>query len=66
VQRKVFVPKREEVKREWIKVHIEKLHEFYLSPNNIRVMQWRKRKCTRHRAPWINLMERHHLENHLE
>jgi len=66
VQRKVFVAKREEVTRDWIKVHIAKLHDSYLSPNNVRVMQWRRRKYTRHRTRWINLMERHYLENHLE
>ena len=43
-------------------MHFEKLHDLYLSPNNIRVMQWR-RKCTRHRARWVNLMERDYLEN---
>lgn len=63
MQRKVFVPKREEVTRDWIKVHIEKLHDLYLSPNNIRAMQWRRRKCTRRRARWVNLMERNYLEN---
>jgi len=26
-------------------------------------MQWRRRKCTRHRARWVNLMERDCLEN---
>lgn len=63
MQRKLFVPKKEEVTRDWIKVHIEKLHDLYLSPNNISVMQWRRRKCTRHRARWVNLMERDYLEN---
>jgi hypothetical protein len=57
------VPKREEVTRDWIKVHIQKLHDLYLSPNNIRVMKWRRRKCTRHRTRWANLMERDYLEN---
>jgi len=60
------VSKREEITRDWIKVHIEKLHDSYLSPNNMRVMQWRRRKCRRHRTRWINLMERHYLESHLE
>jgi hypothetical protein len=26
-------------------------------------MQWRRRKCTRHRARWVNTMERNYLEN---
>jgi hypothetical protein len=26
-------------------------------------MQWRRRKCTRHRARWVNVMERDYLEN---
>ena len=57
------MPEREEVTRDWIKEHIEKLHDLCLSPNNIKVMQWRRRKCTRHRARWVNLIEKDYLEN---
>jgi hypothetical protein len=31
-------------------MHNKELHDLYLSPNSIRVKQWRRRRCRRHRA----------------
>jgi hypothetical protein len=35
--RKIFEPKRDEVTREWRKLHKEELYDLYSSPNLIRV-----------------------------
>jgi hypothetical protein len=45
VLRRIFGPKREEVTREWRKLHSEKFHNLYSSPNIIRqiisrIMRW--------------------------
>jgi len=37
VLRRIFGPKRDEVTREWRKLHKEGLYELYSSPNIIRV-----------------------------
>jgi hypothetical protein len=39
VLRRIFGPKREEVAREWRRLHNEELHNLYASPNIIRVMK---------------------------
>jgi hypothetical protein len=39
VLRRIFGPKREEVTGGWRKVHDEKLHNLYNSPNIIRVIK---------------------------
>jgi hypothetical protein len=36
VLRRIFGPKRDEVTREWRKLHSEELHNLYSSPNIIR------------------------------
>jgi hypothetical protein len=38
VMRKIFGPKRDEVKGEWRKLH-EELHDLYSSPNIVRVIK---------------------------
>ena len=38
VLRRVFGPKRDEVTREWRKLHNEELNDWYSSPNIIRVI----------------------------
>jgi hypothetical protein len=37
--RRIFVPKRDEVMVEWIKLHNEELRDLYLSPNKIRMIK---------------------------
>jgi hypothetical protein len=39
VLRRIFGPKRDEVTGEWRKLHNEKLHNFYSSPNIIRTIK---------------------------
>jgi len=39
VLRIIFVPKREEVKGEWRKLHNEELNYLYCSPNIVRVIK---------------------------
>jgi hypothetical protein len=42
VLRRIFGPKRDEVTREWRKLHIEELNDLYCSPNNVRVIKSRR------------------------
>jgi hypothetical protein len=37
--RRIFGPKRDEVTREWIRLHNEELYDLYWSPNVIRVVK---------------------------
>jgi hypothetical protein len=37
--RGIFGPKRDEVTREWRKLHNEELNDLYCSPNVVRVMK---------------------------
>jgi hypothetical protein len=39
---RIFEPKRDEVTGGWRKLHNEKLHNFYSSPNIIRVIKSRR------------------------
>jgi len=43
VLRRIFKPKREEVRGGWRNLHNEKLHDLYSSPNVIRVIKLRMR-----------------------
>jgi hypothetical protein len=43
VLRRIFGPKRDEVTAEWRKLHNEKLHDLYSSPNIVRVIKSRMR-----------------------
>jgi hypothetical protein len=50
VLRRIFGPKRDEVTGEWRKLHNEKLHIVYSSPNIIRQIKLRRMKCAGHVA----------------
>jgi hypothetical protein len=44
VLRRIFVPKRDEVKGEWRNIHNYELHDLYSSPNIVQVIKWRRMK----------------------
>jgi len=50
VLRRVFGSKRDEVTREWKKLHNEELNDLYFSPHIIRVIESRKMKWAGHVA----------------
>jgi hypothetical protein len=50
VQRRIFVPKRNEVTGEWRKLHNEELHNLYSSPDIIRHVKLRRMRWAGHVA----------------
>ena len=50
VLRRIFGPKRNEVAREWRKLHNEELNDLYCSPNIVRVIKSRKMRWAGHVA----------------
>jgi len=50
VLRRIFGPKRDEVTREWRKLHKEELHDLYPSTNIFRVRKWRRIRWAGHLA----------------
>jgi hypothetical protein len=50
VLRKIFGPKRDEVSREWGKLHNEELHDLYSSPSIIRTIKSRRMRWAEHVA----------------
>jgi hypothetical protein len=48
--RRIFRPKRDEVSREWMKLHNEELNDLYSSPNIVRVIKSRIIRSTAHVA----------------
>jgi hypothetical protein len=49
VLRRIFGPKRDEVTGGWRKLHNEELHNFYSSPDIIRMIKSRKKR-------WVGLV----------
>jgi hypothetical protein len=45
---RIFGPKRNEVTGDWIKLHNEKLHNLYSSPNIIRMFKSRRMRWAGH------------------
>jgi len=50
VLRRVFGPRRDEVTREWRRLHNEELNDLYCSPNIVRVIKCRRMRWTGHVA----------------
>jgi hypothetical protein len=50
VLRRIFGPKRDEVTGDWRKLHNEELHNFYSSPNIIRMIKSRRMRWAGHVA----------------
>jgi hypothetical protein len=50
VLRRIFGPKRDEVRGVWRKLHNEELHNFYISPSIIRMIKSRGKRCAGHVA----------------
>jgi hypothetical protein len=50
VLRRIFGPKRDEMTDEWRKLHNEEVHDFYSSPNIIRIIKSRRMRWVGHVA----------------
>jgi hypothetical protein len=48
--RRIFVPKRDDVRERWIKLHNEELHNLNFSPNIVRVIKSRRMRWAGHVA----------------
>jgi hypothetical protein len=50
VLRRIFGPKRDDVAGDWRKLHNDELHNFYSSPNIIRMIKSRRMRWAGHVA----------------
>jgi len=50
VLRRIFGPRRDEVKGEWRRLRNEELNDMYSSPNIVRVIKSRRMRCAGHVA----------------
>jgi len=50
VLRRIFGPKRDEVRRDWKKLHNEEIHDLYCSPNILQVINSRRMRWVGHVA----------------
>jgi hypothetical protein len=48
--RRIFETKRDEVRRDWRKLHNVELNDEYCSPNIVRVIEWRRMRWAGHVA----------------
>jgi hypothetical protein len=48
VLRRIFGPKRDEVREEWGKLNNEEINDLYSSPNIFRVIKSRRMRCAGH------------------
>jgi hypothetical protein len=53
VLRRIFGPERDEVTRDWRKLHNEELHNLYSSPNIIRMIKSRRMRWAGHVARMV-------------
>jgi hypothetical protein len=63
VLRRTFGPNRNEVRREWRKLHSEELHNFYSSPNISGQIKSRSMRWARHVARMGEEKERDHSKD---
>jgi hypothetical protein len=54
---RTFVPKEEKLTAGWRRLHNEELHNFYASPNVIRVNKFRRMKWARHVVRMVGKLE---------
>jgi hypothetical protein len=50
ILKRIFGPKRDQVKRKWRKLHSEELHNLYSSTNILKQIQSRRMRWARHEA----------------
>ena len=53
VLRRIFGPRRDEVKGEWRRLHNEELNDMYSSLDIVRVIKWRRMRWAGHVARMV-------------
>jgi len=54
VLRRIFGPKRDEIRVEWRKLHNEEINDLYCPPNNLRVIESRRMRWVGHVARMVD------------